>query len=72
MRGLRVHRGFLDWGDRDSYEFQLLCESAEAATLPTQGGARTTTFGGRTIDEDEKAQLMRDLREMQLEGKDEL
>ena len=53
MRGLRVHRGFLDWGDRDSYEFQLLCESAEAATLPTQGGARTTTFGGRTIDEDE-------------------
>ena len=70
MRGLRVHRGFLDWGDRDSYEFQLLCESAEAATLPTQGGARTT-FGGRQYDGDAKAQLMREIREMR-EGKDEL
>ena len=70
MRGLRVHRGFLDWGDRDSYEFQLLCELAEA---PTQGGGRTTTFGGRQMDEDAKAQLMRELREMRAgDGKDEL
>ena len=68
MRGLRVHRGFLDWGDRDSYEFQLLCELAEAAT---QGGGRTTTFGGRQMDSDAKAQLMRELREMR-DGKDEL
>ena len=71
MRGLRVHRGFLDWGDRDSYEFQLLCESAEAATLPTQGGARTTTFGGRQSNEDAKRQLLREMEGWQV-GKDEL
>jgi len=50
MRGLRVHRGFLDWGDRDSYEFQLLCESAEAPPPFPTGGARTTVFGSRQLD----------------------
>lgn len=28
MRGVRVHRGFQDWGDVDTYEFQLLCAEA--------------------------------------------
>lgn len=27
LAGLRVHRGFQDWGDLDTYEFQLFCTS---------------------------------------------
>lgn len=38
--GLRVHRGFQDWGDVDTYEFQLFC------TAPPPKGGRNGVSGG--------------------------
>ena len=40
LRGLRVHRGFQDWGDVDTYEFQLLCSGA------ARSGARRLGVAG--------------------------
>ena len=61
MRGLRVHRGFLDWGDRDSYEFQLLCEpESGSGAAPAQ--PRSTTFGSRGLGADETAEMLKELR----------
>jgi hypothetical protein len=41
IAGLRVHRGFQDWGDLDTYEFQLFC------TVPTSTSGRGDE-GGRS------------------------
>jgi hypothetical protein len=61
MRGLRVHRGFQDWGDRDSYEFQLLCEpESGSGAAPAQ--PRSTTFGSRGLGADETAEMLKELR----------
>ena len=71
--GLRVHRGFLDWGDRDSYEFLLLCEAAEApAGVPVGAGGRTTTFGSRIPGDTQR--MLKELHEMKAAdfNKDEL
>jgi hypothetical protein len=50
VAGLRVHRGFQDWGDVDTYEFQLFCSAAgpggkgssSAATEDGNSGRRTS------------------------------
>ena len=41
VAGLRVHRGFQDWGDLDTYEFQLFC-----TTPAGKVGARGTSGDG--------------------------
>jgi hypothetical protein len=43
IAGLRVHRGFQDWGDADTYEFQLYCTSPSptgrsGGAAPRNGG----------------------------------
>lgn len=35
VSGVKVHRGFQDWGDVDTYEFQLLCLPVSSA--PAKG-----------------------------------
>jgi len=58
VAGLRVHRGFQDWGDLDTYEFQLFCTTpADKADKPRSGrrsaehlppdSTRKTKKGGR-------------------------
>ncbi|KAL1523418.1 hypothetical protein AB1Y20_018358 [Prymnesium parvum] len=54
VRGIRVHRGFRDWGDVDTYEFQLLCASV-AGGVDALGGhrpTRTPTAADRGFEED--------------------
>eukprot|EP00316_Scyphosphaera_apsteinii_P005956 CAMPEP_0119319322 /NCGR_PEP_ID=MMETSP1333-20130426/49096_1 /TAXON_ID=418940 /ORGANISM="Scyphosphaera apsteinii, Strain RCC1455" /LENGTH=276 /DNA_ID=CAMNT_0007325701 /DNA_START=33 /DNA_END=863 /DNA_ORIENTATION=+ len=41
--GVRVHRGFQDWGDLDTYEFQLHCSSA---TVRRESAASSSGSGG--------------------------
>lgn len=64
VQGFRAHRGFQDWGDMDSYEFQLNCGVDGAARLPPrQPEPRSTTFGSRGYyGAAEKAQLLKELR----------
>ena len=38
VTGVRVHRGFRDWGDVDTYEFQLLCLPPTTAHADGGGG----------------------------------
>ena len=54
IAGLRVHRGFQDWGDLDTYEFQLFCTTPPAGSgKPSsgnngeRGGSRKRSSGGR-------------------------
>ena len=53
IAGLRVHRGFQDWGDLDTYEFQLFCTTPPAgSSKPSsgngeRGGSRKRSSGGR-------------------------
>ena len=42
IAGLRVHRGFQDWGDLDTYEFQLFCTAPP--DRPDDGGRKRADF----------------------------
>ena len=58
VTGVRVHRGFQDWGSIDTYEFQLQCnhleEEADVNQLGTAAAART----GLTTDSSSLAELL--------------
>ena len=42
--GVRVHRGFQDWGSIDTYEFQLKCEDTESLEERRQQGVVATAL----------------------------
>ena len=45
--GLRVHRGFQDWGDMDTYEFQLFCGGKGPRRDAGKGAGRGGAAGNR-------------------------
>lgn len=46
IAGLRVHRGFQDWGDVDTYEFQLFCTTpVDKADKRSGGGGESGSIG---------------------------
>lgn len=47
MRGIRVHRGFQDWGDVDTYEFQLACSGSSGAAAAQPSTDKPTMMDGR-------------------------
>lgn len=42
--GVRVHRGYQDWGSLDTYEFQLKCEDAESLEEKKAQGLMSSVF----------------------------
>ena len=67
--GLRVHRAFQDWGDLDTFEFQLHC--GDTAMMPAPGAnGRGAAPGGSTFGQraEEQKRLMDEIREMRLKA----